>query len=142
MRIDQIKIDILFCAMLLFVIIGLPLAIYQYNNHHDHNDNHKWQNKSPENTREFTLTGHTRKGWFSGEIRAYQLITIGLSESVFKKPVIEVKKGDRVILKLKSSDVVHGFSLKDFGIFITDGIHPGKTVVVSFYADKQGTFTF
>ena len=47
-----------------------------------------------------------------------------------------------VILKLKSSDVVHGFSLKDFGIFITDGIHPGKTVVVSFKADKQGTFTF
>ena len=61
---------------------------------------------------------------------------------LLKKPVIEVHKGDRVVLKLKSSDVIHGFSLKDAGIIITDGIHPGKVVLVSFIADKVGTFTF
>ena len=56
--------------------------------------------------------------------------------------MIEVSKGDLVVLKLKSSDVVHGFSLKDFGVFVTDGIQPGKVTLVSFTADKVGTFTF
>jgi heme/copper-type cytochrome/quinol oxidase subunit 2 len=56
--------------------------------------------------------------------------------------VIEVSKGDMVVLRLKSSDVVHGFSLKDFGVFITEGIHPGKVRLVSFKADKIGVFTF
>jgi heme/copper-type cytochrome/quinol oxidase subunit 2 len=46
------------------------------------------------------------------------------------------------VLKLKSSDVVHGFSLKDAGIIITDGIQPGKVILVSFTADRVGTFTF
>jgi heme/copper-type cytochrome/quinol oxidase subunit 2 len=53
-----------------------------------------------------------------------------------------VKKGDLVVLKITSSDVVHGFSLKDFGIFLGDGIRPGKMVLASFEADKVGTFTF
>jgi heme/copper-type cytochrome/quinol oxidase subunit 2 len=49
-----------------------------------------------------------------------------------------VKKGDLVVLKITSSDVVHGFSLKDFGIFLGDGIRPGKMVLASFEADKVG----
>jgi heme/copper-type cytochrome/quinol oxidase subunit 2 len=39
--------------------------------------------------------------------------------------VLEVSKGDMVDFKLTSSDVVHGFSLKDFGVYLTDGIQPG-----------------
>jgi heme/copper-type cytochrome/quinol oxidase subunit 2 len=38
--------------------------------------------------------------------------------------------------------VGHGFSLKDAGIIIADGIQPGKVVLVAFTADKVGTFTF
>ncbi|KKK95299.1 hypothetical protein LCGC14_2674200, partial [marine sediment metagenome] len=93
-------------------------------------------------TRKFTLTGHTKKGWIVGEVQAHDIIALGLKKPSVERPVIEVSKGDRVVLKLKSSDVVHGFSLKDFGIFITNGIQPGKTVLVSFIADKTGTFTF
>lgn len=59
-----------------------------------------------------------------------------------ERPIIEVNKGDLVVLKLTSSDVVHGFSLKEFGVFLTDGIQPGKATYVSFKADKAGTFTF
>jgi cytochrome c oxidase subunit 2 len=59
-----------------------------------------------------------------------------------KRPVIEVSKGDLVVFKLKSSDVVHGFSLKDFGVFLKEGIQPGKVTQVSFKADKIGIFTF
>jgi len=55
---------------------------------------------------------------------------------------IEVSKGDLVVFKLTSSDVVHGFSLKDFAVFLTDGIQPGKATYVSFKVDKAGVFTF
>ena len=63
-------------------------------------------------------------------------------ESRSKSPVIEVSQGDVVVFKLTSSDVVHGFSLKDFEVYLTDGIQPGKATYVSFTADKVGTFTF
>lgn len=33
-------------------------------------------------------------------------------------------------------------AFKDFGIFLGDGIRPGKLVLTSFGADKVGTFTF
>jgi heme/copper-type cytochrome/quinol oxidase subunit 2 len=53
-----------------------------------------------------------------------------------------VAKGDVVVFKLTSSDVVHGFSLKDFEVYLTEGIEAGKATYVSFTADKVGTFTF
>ncbi len=84
----------------------------------------------------------TRNGWIIGEVHAGDVISMGLSQTNPVKPVIEVNIGDQVVFKLKSSDVVHGFSLKDFNIFITDGIQPGKAVLVSFVADKTGTFIF
>ncbi|MBC8176953.1 MAG: hypothetical protein ISR61_03335 [Desulfobacteraceae bacterium] len=49
---------------------------------------------------------------------------------------------NHVVFRLRSSDVVHGFSLKDFGVFITEGIQPGKSTLVTFRADKTGIFTF
>ena len=53
---------------------------------------------------------------------------------------ITVNKGDTVKLKLKSTDVVHGFLLPDFGI--NKRLDPGQEVEVSFTADKTGSFTF
>jgi cytochrome c oxidase subunit 2 len=135
MRIDQKKLDVFFLFLLIAALIGLPAGIWVY-------DRHLWQEKIPADAKEFTLTGHTQKGWILGEVQAHDVIKIGFSEPALEKPVIEVARGDRVVLKLKSSDVVHGFSFKDFGVFINDGIQPGKAVLVSFIADKTGTFTF
>jgi nitrous oxide reductase len=90
-----------------------------------------------------TLTGHSERGWVIGEVTAVDAISFWQKQGQpVQKPVLEVKKNDVVVLKLMSSDVVHGFSLKDFGVFLTDGIQPGKAVYVSFKADKVGTFTF
>ncbi|NIR17400.1 MAG: hypothetical protein GWN86_27215 [Desulfobacterales bacterium] len=101
-----------------------------------------WQKKLPNGAKKFTLTGHAQKGWIKGDVRAYDVVSLWPKHGPIEKPVIEVSKGDLVVLKLRSSDVIHGFSLKDFGVFITDGIQPGKTMIVSFRADKVGTFTF
>ena len=53
---------------------------------------------------------------------------------------IEVNKGDKVRLKIRSLDVTHGFALPDFGI--SQRLEPGKTEIVEFTADKTGSFTF
>jgi len=135
MKFSQKKIDLVYLILLISLVIGLPIGIRAY-------DQHLWQKRMPAGAKAFTLTGHTQRGWILGDVKAYHVISLGGSKSSVEQPAIEVSKGDRVVLKLKSSDVVHGFSLKDFGVFVTDGIQPGKAVLVSFIADKAGTFTF
>ncbi len=53
---------------------------------------------------------------------------------------LRVKKGQRITVVLSSPDFVHGFSVPDFNVR-ADGI-PGKTVEITFVADKVGRFHF
>jgi heme/copper-type cytochrome/quinol oxidase subunit 2 len=100
------------------------------------------QNTAP-NARVFTLTGHAERGWLIGDVPAYEAVSFWKQKGApIAKPLIEVTKGDVVVFKLTSSDVVHGFSLKDFEVYLTEGIEPGKATYISFKADKVGTFTF
>lgn len=135
MKVNHKKVDFFLLILLLLSIIGLPIGIHIY-------DHHVWQKKIPSGAKEFTLTGHTQRGWILGEVHAHDILSLRPNNEPVQKPVIEVSQGDWVVLKLKSSDVVHGFSMKDAGIIITDGIQPGKVTLVSFRTDKVGTFTF
>lgn len=135
MRAVDKKLDFIFLILLILIIAGLPFAIRAY-------DRQIWDKSIPQGAKEFTLTGHTQRGWLLGDVHAYNAITFWRKSGPMEKPLIEVSKGDLVVLKLTSSDVVHGFSLKDFGVFITEGIQPGKVTLVSFRADKVGSFTF
>ena len=135
MLIGNKKLEVLLCLVLIVIIVGLPIGIIAY-------DQYVWQKKIPSDAKVFTLTGHTEDGWLLGDVQALDALNFGRKRKLAEKPVIKVSKGDRVVLKLKSSDVVHGFSLKDWEIIITDGIQPGKVTMVSFVADKVGTFTF
>ena len=129
------KLDILLLFLLILILAGLPIGIKAY-------DHRVWRDEIPSVAKNFTLTGHTQRGWLLGEVYAHDIISLWNRNQSMKKPVIEVSKGDLVVFKLKSSDVVHGFSLKDFGVFLNEGIQPGKVTQVSFKADKIGTFTF
>jgi heme/copper-type cytochrome/quinol oxidase subunit 2 len=135
MRINSHKQDIILLVFLILILLGLPYGIRAY-------DRHLVPKKMFSGTKEFTLTGHAQKGWLLGEVQAYDMISLWQKNGPPEKPVIEVAKDDQVVLKLRSSDVMHGFSLKAFDIYIADGIQPGKTVFVSFKADKTGTFLF
>jgi len=121
--------------LLLAIIVGLPTGIRAY-------EQSFWHKRIPSDAKVFTLTGHTDRGWILGDVSALDVLEFGSKPLAPNKPTIRVRKGDRVVLKLKSSDVVHGFSLKDLGIIIEDGIPPGSVRLVSFVADKTGTFTF
>ena len=129
------NLDFIFLLLIILIIPGLPFGILAY-------DHQFWKKNTPSGAKEFTLTGHAQQGWLLGEVHEYDAITLWPENRLMKRPVIEVSKGDLVVLKLKSSDVIHGFSLKDFGVFVETGIKPGKVVVVSFRADKIGSFTF
>jgi heme/copper-type cytochrome/quinol oxidase subunit 2 len=135
MHISGKKLDSIYLLLLILIMVGIPFGIRAYERYLE-----------PEETNsgaiEFTLTGNAQNGWLLGEVQAFDIVSLWEKNPSVQKPVIEVSKGDQVVLKLRSSDVTHGFSLKAFGVYITEGIKPGKTVYVSFNADKVGTFLF
>ena len=136
MRTGNKKLDLFFLVLIVLVLVGLPLGISLY-------DQHIASAQISPDAKQFTLTGNAERGWLLGEVPAYGTISFWQQKGQpIQKPVIEVAKGDLVVFKLTSSDVVHGFSLKDFDVFLTDGILPGKATYVTFKADKIGTFTF
>lgn len=135
MGIVEKKRDFLFFVLLLAIFAGLPLSIMGY-------ERHLWPDQTEGVAKEFVLTGNAQHGWLLGEVPAYDALSLEGKAGSIHKPVIEVTKGDQVTLKLRSSDVAHGFTLKAFGIYLTEPIKPGRTRFVSFKADKVGTFPF
>jgi heme/copper-type cytochrome/quinol oxidase subunit 2 len=135
MKIESKKKDFVLLLFLILILVGLPLGIRAYDRHLEPKEN-------PAEAKVFTLTGNAQKGWVLGEVQANDIVSLWQKSGTSKKPVIEVSKGDQVVLKLRSSDVTHGFSLKAYGIYVAKGIKPGKTVFVTFKADKTGTFIF
>ncbi len=135
MRKRILKVDIVALLLILFILVGLPLGIGAY-------DHYLWRSKLPRGAKVFTLTGNYQLGWLPGRVSGVDLAALDLTGGRLIKPVLTVHKGDLVVFKLTSSDVIHGFSLKDFGIFVKDGIRPGKVTIVTFRANKAGRFTF
>jgi|SRR3989338_5010791 len=58
----------------------------------------------------------------------------------FSPDKIEVNKGDKVILNIKSVDVSHGISLVNFKI--NEFLEPNQEIKIEFIADKKGRFNF
>jgi heme/copper-type cytochrome/quinol oxidase subunit 2 len=135
MHVSDHKNDFIYLVLLIVLMTGLPLGIRAY-------DHYLKPQNLPPGTKEFTLTGSAHQGWVLGEVKAHSIISLWQQPAAANHPVIEVTKGDQVVLKLRSSDVTHGFTLKAYGIYLAEGIKPGKTVYVSFKADKVGTFIF
>ncbi len=66
--------------------------------------------------------------------------TVTAKQWSFTPAVIKVKKGDTIVLKLKSTDVTHGIFIPDFKI--NETMEPGVMKTIEFEADKTGTFTY
>jgi cytochrome c oxidase subunit II len=58
----------------------------------------------------------------------------------FSPAEITVKKGEPVLLEIRSEDVKHGFSLPDFRV--RTEIKPGSVTQLRFTPDKTGRFGF
>src|ERR1043165_357753 len=71
---------------------------------------------------------------------AEKVVHLTAKKFEFTPAEITLRKGEPVVIEIKSEDVKHGFSLPDFKIRAS--IEPGKTSTVRFTPDKAGRFTF
>ncbi len=65
---------------------------------------------------------------------------IQASQFAYSPAVLSVNHGDRVIIELQATDVVHGLAIDGYNLETTSD--PGQTARLSFTADQQGTFRF
>lgn len=129
MRFDQIVARLALPAVVATFLV-VPLAIWAY-------DAVYLPSQHPEGAKVFTLYWNASKGITEGRVTGWNYW-----QSRFDPcKEITVRQGDRVVLRLISADVHHGFALPAFGI--NDGvIRPGDVTVMEFVADKVGSFKF
>jgi len=132
---NGMKKDVYILLFLFIMAVSIPFGIRAY-------DQSLKPEISSDQTREFILTGHAQKGWLLEEVEAWDMLSIVKHRTKREKPIIHVNLNDNVVLKLRSADVTHGFTLKGYEIFISKGIEPGNTIYAKFKADKEGTFLF
>ncbi|MCM8779365.1 MAG: cupredoxin domain-containing protein [Candidatus Omnitrophica bacterium] len=83
-----------------------------------------------EEEKELVPSGELKDGVREVEVKAFQY---GFSPD----PII-VNKGEKIRLKVTSTDVTHGILIPEYKINVT--LPPGETKVVEFLADKEGEF--
>ena len=87
--------------------------------------------------------GVTTAGWWASQgkeaVDEFKTIDVVASRYEFDPPTITAIKGDRVRLRLRSTDRSHGAEIKAFRVkaLIPKG---GEIVTVEFVADRVGTF--
>ena len=69
-----------------------------------------------------------------------RIIRINASQFAYTPAVIQVNPGDTVTIELVSKDVVHGLYVDGYGVSVT--ADPGETALLTFIADKAGSFRF
>jgi cytochrome c oxidase subunit 2 len=67
-------------------------------------------------------------------------VTMTADQFAFDPPVLQVNRGDRVLLTLQAADVVHGFYLDGYGI--ETRVEPGISQQVEFTADRVGKYRY
>jgi cytochrome c oxidase subunit II len=69
---------------------------------------------------------------------APRVIEVKASKYDFEPSTIEVQQGERVVLRVTSTDRLHGIGIKKFGV--NREVPKGQTVDVEFVATTAGTF--
>ena len=70
------------------------------------------------------------------EVRTFDVLA---SKYKFDPAIIEVTEGDRVVLRVKSTDTIHGLAVKEFKAKVKIP-RTGEEVTLEFVADRPGTF--
>lgn len=65
---------------------------------------------------------------------------IQASRFEYSPAILKVNPGDRVTIELVATDVVHGLSIDGYNLQTM--ADPGETAIISFTADRSGTFRF
>jgi heme/copper-type cytochrome/quinol oxidase subunit 2 len=73
-------------------------------------------------------------------VPATRIITLDAHQYEYTPARIEVDQGDRVIIDIRSDDVVHGFYLDGHGL--ETRIEPGVSKRIEFIAERPGKFRY
>ena len=115
----------------LLVLLGLPLVLWYW---HSVAIAHRY----PPGTKVFTLTAVADGGiWTQDEVVGYNY----WREKPTRVDEIQLNKGDHVIVRLRSADLLHTFAIPLLRLGPVD-VPAGHTVEVEFNADRAGTLTF
>ncbi len=78
--------------------------------------------------------------WLITPVPQDRVITVTAQRFFYKPNIIEVNRGDRVMVRLLSADVHHGLYLD--GYELETSARPGADGSLSFVADRTGRYTF
>ena len=70
--------------------------------------------------------------------QAPRVIEVKAKKYDFEPSTIEVQQGERVVLRVTSTDRLHGIGIKKFGV--SKEVPKGETVDVEFVASSAGTY--
>lgn len=116
--------------LLVAILVILPIGIFKYNAKIAQGYPGKVINVVARNDNRPGETGH----WMVQRGLAWDYADTGAPH------IIRVNQGETVTLRLTAVEVVHGFSLPEYGIDET--VYPGKVTTVTFQTEKPGEFLF
>jgi heme/copper-type cytochrome/quinol oxidase subunit 2 len=128
-RLDRI-VSRLALPAILFILVLVPVGAWWYEGAY-------LPSRYPKDAKVFTLWWSGDQGLTLNRITAYNYWL----KRINRLNEIRVERGDRVIFRMISADVYHGFTLPAFGIDEVL-IKPGEVAEVEFVADKVGSFLF
>lgn len=67
-----------------------------------------------------------------------RVFRVEASRFAYSPSILTVNPGDRVVIELVATDVVHGLAIDGYGLEITGD--PGQTTRLSFVADRSGLY--
>jgi plastocyanin/mono/diheme cytochrome c family protein len=107
-------------------LIGLPIWVVAYNRSLD-----------PSDRTVIHLTGVMKDGAWTTET----VNSANYGVKTFEPAEIRLEKGERVLFKLTSADVTHGFYVPELGLGPVE-VEPGHVEEINFDADTTGVFTY
>lgn len=123
--------EIVGVALAFGILTGLPIAIFAFQ----HNSAIQ---RSPQGDAVVVIAGRNDGKEGQEGIWIIEDSNVPIHKEEDGIPVIHVKHGQRVLFRVTSKDVLHGFAIEEYGIDAL--VHPGVFEEVVFVADKQGEF--
>jgi len=126
--------ELLALMSLMAVLVGLPLAIWGYERHLV-----AAASRAAGNARVLEITGLSQKGcgcWTDEKIAGWNYWWKNFRHAHFT-----VRQGQKVLLRLTSSDVVHSFAIPQLRIRPVE-VEPGRVTLVEFTAEEPDSLTY
>ncbi len=120
------KQELLATLIALLILVGLPVGVLAYR--------YGYEAGPP-------LSPRVRGDEGGARVRVIDLIAHAPEAGGWSRETIRVQQGQRVRLRIRAEDVVHGFAIGQLGVDAGE-IKPGEVVTVDFVPQRAGRYTY